>query len=69
VPALDAQGLGVGTGGLEDPQPIQRPQGDQCVLGGLATPGGDQQRAELVAVQPCRVRLIVPAGAADMSGR
>jgi len=36
------------------------------VLGG-SRPGGDQQRAELIAIQHGRVRLIVQAGMADMS--
>jgi hypothetical protein len=52
VAALDAQGLDVGAGGFGDPQPIQRQQRDQRMLGGLAKPGGDQQRAKLIAVQP-----------------
>jgi hypothetical protein len=69
VTALDTQGLDVGAGGLRDPQPIERQQGDERVLGGLAEPGGDQQRAELVAVQPSGMGLVVRAGTADMSGR
>jgi hypothetical protein len=32
-------------------------------------PGGDQQGAEFVAVQPGRVGLVVEAGRSDMSGR
>ena len=32
-------------------------------------PGSDQQGAELVAVQADRVRLLIQAGTADMSGR
>jgi len=69
VPALDAQGLDVGTGGLRNPQPVQGQQRDQRVLGGLAENRGDQQRTQVVAVQPGGVRLIVQAGTADMSGR
>ena len=38
------------------------------MLGGLAEPGGDQQRAEFVAVQAGDMRLIVQPGTADMSG-
>jgi hypothetical protein len=38
------------------------------VLGGRAEPGGDQHCAELVAVQPGGVRLIVQPGTADMRG-
>jgi hypothetical protein len=39
------------------------------VLGGRAEPGGDQERAELVAVQSSRVRFVVQSGAADVRGR
>jgi hypothetical protein len=42
-------------------------QRDQSVLGGWAEPGRDQQRAELVTVQPGGVRLIIQARSADMS--
>jgi hypothetical protein len=39
------------------------------MLGGYAEPSGDQQRAELVAVQPGGMGLIIQTGTADMSGR
>jgi hypothetical protein len=39
------------------------------VLGGRAEPGGDQDRAELVAVQRGGVRLVVQPWAADVRGR
>jgi hypothetical protein len=39
VPALQAQLLDVGAGGLRDPQPVQREQGDQRMLGRQAEPG------------------------------
>ena len=68
VPALDAQRLDAGAGGFGDAQPVERQQGDQRVLRGVAKAGGDQQRAELVAVQPGGVRLIVQPWPADMSG-
>ena len=51
VPAFEAWVLDVGAGGLGDPQPVQGEQRDQRVLGPGAEPGGDQQGAELVAVQ------------------
>jgi hypothetical protein len=54
--------------GLGDPQPVQRQQRDQRVLGGLAKSGGDQQRTKLVAIQPGDMGLIIQARAADMSG-
>ena len=69
VPAFEAQVLDVGAGGLRDPQPVQGEQGDQRVLGGRAEPGGDQQRAELVAVQRGGVRLVVQPRPADVRGR
>jgi hypothetical protein len=40
-----------GAGGFEDPQTVQRQQRDQRVLGRVAQAGGDQQRAEFVAVE------------------
>jgi hypothetical protein len=55
VPALDTQRLDVGAGGFGHAQPVERQQRDQRVLGRRAEPGGDQQRAELVTVQPGRV--------------
>ena len=38
------------------------------MLGGRAQPGGDQQRAEFVTVQPGGVGLVIQPGPADMSG-
>ncbi len=50
MPALEAQVLDVGTGGLGDPQPVEREQGDQRMLDGRAEPGGDQQRGRSSAL-------------------
>ena len=69
VAAFEAEGLDVGADGFGDPQPVERQQRDQRVLGGRAEPGGDQQRADLVAVQADRVRLVVQPGTADVRGR
>jgi hypothetical protein len=68
VPPFQAQLLDVGAGGLRDPQPVQCKQGDQRMLEGRPEPGGDQQRAEFVAVQGDGVRLVVDPGTADVSG-
>jgi hypothetical protein len=68
VAALDAQVLDVGAGGFGDPQPVERQQGDQRVLGRRAQPGGHQQRAEFVAVQRGGVRLMIQPGTADVRG-
>ena len=59
VPALQAQVLDVGAGGFGDAQPVQREQRDQRMLERWAEPGGDQQRAELVAVQCDRMGLVL----------
>ena len=39
------------------------------MLGWSAQPGGDQQRAEFVAVQSGGVRFVVQPGATDVGGR
>jgi CubicO group peptidase (beta-lactamase class C family) len=54
VPALDAQGFNVGAGGFGDAQPVERQQGDQRVLRGVAKASGDQQRADLTG-KPTRM--------------
>jgi len=69
APALQPEVLDAGAGRLADPQPVQRQQGDQGVLGGWPEPGGGQDRAELVAVQRGGVRLVVQPGSADVRGR
>ena len=68
VAALGAEALDVSAGCLRYPQPVEREQGDQGVLGRGAQPGGDQEGAELVAVQPGGVRLVVDPGPSDMGG-
>ena len=52
-----------------DPQPIEGQQCYERVRGRVPQAGGDQQRAELVAVQPDGMGLIVQARSADMRGR
>ena len=69
MPSLDAEGLDVGADRFGDPQPVERQQGDQRMLGGRAEPGGDEERSDLVAVQADRVGLVVDPWAADMHGR
>ena len=61
--------LDVGAGRLGHPQPVEGQQRDQRMLGRRPEPGGDQQRAELVAVQAGGMRLIVQPGTADVRGR
>ncbi len=68
VPPLDAHGLDVGAGGLGDAQPVEGQQRDQRMLGGPAEPGGDQQSAELVTVQPDGVRLVIQPRAPYVGG-
>jgi len=59
VPAFEAQVLDVCPGGLRDTQAVEGEQGDQRVLGGRPEPGGDQERAEFVAVQGGGMRLVI----------
>jgi hypothetical protein len=53
----------------DTPQPVQGEQGNQRMLGRCAEPGGDQQGAELVAVQRGGTGLIVHPRTADVGGR
>jgi hypothetical protein len=69
VPALQAQVLDAGAGGFRDPQPVQREHGDQRVLGRRAEPGGDQEGAELVAVQGDGMGLVIHPRPPDMGSR
>jgi len=68
VAALESQVLDVGPDRLRYPQPVEGEQGDQGVLGGRAEPGGDQERAELAAVQVGGVRLVIQPRPADVRG-
>jgi hypothetical protein len=69
VAALEPEVLDVRVGRLRHPQSVEREQRDQRVLGGRPEPGGDQQGAELVAVQGVGVRLIIQPRTADVRGR
>ena len=60
--------LDVRAGGLGDPQAVEREQGDQRMFCPRAEPGGNQQGAELVAVQRDGVGLVVHPRPPDMSG-
>jgi len=60
--------LDVGAGGFGDPQPVQREQRDQRMLGRRAEPRGNQQGAELVAVQRDSVGLVVQPRPPDVRG-
>jgi hypothetical protein len=68
VSALEAQVLDVGTGGLRYPKPVEGKQGHERVLGRGAEPGGDQERADFVAVQGGGVRLVVQPRPPDVRG-
>jgi hypothetical protein len=69
VPAFQAQVLDVGTGRPGYPQAVEGQQGDQGMLGWRTEPGGDQDGAELVAVESSGVRLVVQPGPPDVRGR
>ena len=61
--------LDVGAAGLGDPQAVQREQRDQRMHRWRPETSGDEERAELVAVQRSRVRLLVDPRPADVGGR
>jgi hypothetical protein len=61
--------LDAGAGGLGDAQPVQRRQRDQRVLTGRAETAGEQQRTELITIQPGRMRLIIEPRPPDLSRR
>jgi hypothetical protein len=69
VATFDAEGFDVGAGGLGDPKAVQCQERDQGMLGRGSEAGGDEQRADLLAVQLGGVGLIVQAEPADMDGR
>jgi hypothetical protein len=60
--------LDVRAGGFGDPQPVQREQRDQRVLCRRPETGGDEQRAELVAVSSGGVRFVIDSRTADVGG-
>jgi hypothetical protein len=62
VAAFGAQGLDTGAGGFGDPQPVQGEQRDQRMLWRRPKTCGDQHLAELVAVPPGGVLLVVQPG-------
>ena len=66
--ALEAQVLDVSAGGFGDPQPVQGQQRDQRMHRWRPEISGDEERAELVAVQRSRVRLLVDPRPADVGG-
>ena len=67
--AFQAQVLDVSGGSLRHPQPVQGDQGNQRVLSRRSKTGGDEERAELVAIKGGDVRLIVQPRTADMGCR
>ena len=69
VAAFEAEGFDVGTGRFGDPETVERQKTDERVVAGAGESGGDEHRADLVAVQAGRVRLVVEAGSADVHGR
>ncbi len=66
--AFEPEAFDVSPDRFGDPQPVQRQQADQGVVAGPAETGGDQQRADFVAVQAGGVGLVVQAGPTHMHG-
>jgi hypothetical protein len=52
VAAVSTGRLDVDAGGFADAQPVEGQQRNECVLGRVPQARGDQQRAELVTIQP-----------------
>ena len=63
------EGLDVGPDRFGDPQPVERQHRDQRMLGCGAEPSGDEEGADLVAVQADGVGFVVDPGAPDMDCR
>ena len=53
----------------ETRSPFNASSDDQGVVAGAGEPGGDEHGAELVAVQPDGVRLVVESGSAHVHRR
>lgn len=68
VATVDAKRVDVGAKCLGDPETVDREQRDQGVLVRRAETSGDQQRANLVAVQTDSVGLLVQPRAPDVNG-
>jgi hypothetical protein len=69
VAALESEVFDVGADGFGDPQPVECQHTDQGVISGGGQSGGDKHGADLVAVQPRGVGLVVQAGSAHVRGR
>jgi hypothetical protein len=69
VASFQPQVLDAGPSGFRYPQPVEPEQGDQRMPSWRSQPGGDEKRAELVAVSGSGVRLVVQPGTADVRGR
>ena len=69
VAALDPQVLDIRTDSFAHPQPVECQQRDQRMLARRSEAGRDQQRAELVAIQPGGVRLVIQPRTAHVRGR
>ena len=69
VAAFQTQVLDVRSGRLRHAQAVELEQRDQRVPGGRAETSGDQQRADLVAIQGGGVRLIIQPRPSDARGR
>lgn len=67
--AFDAEGLDVGAESFGDSEPVDGQQRYERVLSGGCEPGGDEEGADLVAVQVGGVGLVVQAGPPDMRCR
>jgi hypothetical protein len=66
VASFDGEAFDVGAERFGDPQPVQGQQRDQGVFAATGQHGGDQEGADLVAVQTNGPGLLVEFRSADM---
>ena len=66
VPAFETEPLDVRSDGFADPKAVEREHTDERVIACTGEPRGNQHCADLVAVEPHRVRLIIEARATHM---
>jgi hypothetical protein len=69
VAAFETEIVDIRAQSFRDAQPVDRQQADQGLFGGGAESGRDQQRTDLVTVQPDHVRVVIQPGSADVRGR
>lgn len=68
MPAFETQRFDVRPGGFRDPQPVEGKQAEQRMVLGASETGGDEHRADFVAIQPSGVGLVIESRSTNMRG-